>query len=172
MRWKRLLAISSATALLVVGIESQVTAGGGNLNGLKPCFPDWDGYFARDRAELVAQTQQGGERYFLFHIYQPQVEDPEPLIVSKPVGNGECTREHLNVTGHRSSWSKALGNRTVGRQLKLGLYKADLERMGQQGLQQHVNEAARASDRAWLAEDVWALRQLGISVPKSVEVRR
>ena len=162
------IAVSLNVAVLMISL-SQATLAEVTVKDWQACIPDWNGYF--ERSELVSQTQADAKEYFLLYLYQPGTQSPDPLVISRPVGGGECTQEFLNVTGDDVSLSQALGSREVGRQLTLGIYQKDLERLGRDGLQRHVNEAASgAAPVEWHDEHVWALQQLGIVIPDNVRV--
>ncbi|MBP0019421.1 MAG: hypothetical protein J7647_17940 [Cyanobacteria bacterium SBLK] len=163
------LGMALVTTLLVVGTGDRSSAGV-TVEALQTCIPDWNGFFAR--SEIVGSTQYEGKEYVLLHLYQPDTPFPDPLVVSRPVGGGDCTQEFLDISGSDVSLAEVLGEREIGRQLTLALYRGELERLGREGLQQQVNEAAEGENAVeWWDEEVWALRQLGIEIPSNVVVK-
>ena len=160
--------------LLVGTIVIAVIAVAGNRKILgfpaeqvKACFPEWEGYF--ERSEFISQANDQQKDYYLIHLYQPQTEFPDLLVISLPVGGGDCIQEVLNITGDDISLSAALNNPQIGRQLTLELYQREIEKFGRESVQQHLNETAQSSSSIeWHEEDIWALQQLGFSIPKNV----
>jgi hypothetical protein len=165
----KLIAIGLFVAFLIVVGASHPSTASIPTEKLQACIPNWNGYF--DRVELIGQTRYRGKDYFLLYLYQPKTQYPDPLIISLPAEGGNCTQEFLNVTGDDISFSKALKNREIGRQLKLSFYQQKFKQLGREGLQRYVNEkASEGFQLEWYEEDVWALQQLGITIPANVRV--
>ena len=135
------------------------------LKGLEACYPDWSGYF--ERSELISKATDEEKEYFLLYLYQPNTTDPDPLVISLPLKGGDCTEEFLSVTGDDIALSDALNDVNIGRKLTLGLYQKELENLGKEGLQDYINEVAQVNSH-WHEEDIWALKQLGLSIPENV----
>ena len=135
--------------------------------GLESCYPgsDYPGIF--ERSELISQASDGEKEYFLIYLYEPDFPYPDRLIISRPAQGGDCTQEWLDVTGDDLALSRGLNNPQIGRLLKLGMYQKKLETFGREGLQDYINEAAQESS-SWYKEDIWALKQLGLSIPENV----
>ena len=135
------------------------------LPGLEACYPDWSGYF--ERSELVSQARDEEKEYFFIRLYQPNTKDPDRLVISQPLEGGNCNQELLDITGDALSLSKGLNNRQIGYQLTLGLYQKELESLGAEGLQNYLKEVAQVNPY-WHEEQIWALKQLGLSIPENV----
>lgn len=117
------------------------------------------------RSELIAQTRSQSKIYYLLSAF-PASGNGIDLVIS--VNGNRCTQEFFNAPGDTVSLTSVVGQE-VARKLALGRYQHEIKRFGRPKLQQQVNQAA-ASNGVFYPEDVWALRQLGFSVPTTVRV--
>lgn len=119
------------------------------------------------RTETIAQTQAQGKTFYLLAAY-PASGNEIDLVIS--VAGGQCRQEFFNPTGEVVSLTQVLGQ-DIARQLALGRYQREIDRGGKSKLQQEINRAATAANGLFYPEEVWALRQLGLSVPTTVQVK-
>ncbi|MBD2060598.1 hypothetical protein H6F88_32150 [Oculatella sp. FACHB-28] len=118
------------------------------------------------RSELITQTRLHGKDYYLLTAYSASGEGID-LVIS--VTGDRCGEEFFNPAGEIVSLTAALGQE-VARQLSLGRYQHEIEQFGRARMQQRINQAATAPNGLFYPEDVWALRQLGFSIPTTVHV--
>jgi hypothetical protein len=120
------------------------------------------------RSELIGSTQLQGKAYYLLSAYIDNAEPPIDLIIA--VINGRCEEVFFNPMGDRIAFASVVPQ-AVAQQLTLARYRREMGRIGKDRFQQQINEAARsAQNPIWFAEEVWALRQLGIAIPATVRV--
>lgn len=118
------------------------------------------------RSELVAQTRSQGKTYYLLSAF-PASGNGIDLVISAR-GN-QCTQEFFNAPGDTVSLTSVVGQE-VARKLAFGRYQHEIEQLGRRELQQQINQAAKASNGVFYPEDIWALRQLGFSIPAIVRI--
>ncbi|MGI0492530.1 hypothetical protein ACN4EG_12150 [Alkalinema pantanalense CENA528] len=122
------------------------------------------------RSELIGSSRLQGKDYYLLATYTENSQAPTNLIIA--VRNGSCEEVFFNPMGDRLSFSSAVP-RSVAQQLTLAQYRHEIQRMGKDRFQQQVSQgAASTQNPTWFAEEVWALRQLGIAVPANVQVQQ
>ncbi len=153
-------------------LASQIFIAQGDFNstrvlGLEACYPDLNGFF--ERSELMSQTWDEEKEYFLIYLYEPNLLEPYNLVISRPLKGKGCTQEWLDLTGDEVSLYKGFNNRQIARQLTLRRYEKRLETISKEQLQEQLNELAEVNPN-WREEDVWALKQLGFSIPPNVNV--
>ncbi|MBE9011156.1 hypothetical protein IQ250_13150 [Pseudanabaenaceae cyanobacterium LEGE 13415] len=117
------------------------------------------------RSELIAQTRSQGKTYYLLSAV-PASGNGIDLVISTH-GN-RCTQEFFNASGDTVSLTSVVGQE-VSRKLAFGRYQHEIEQLGRRQLQQGINQAA-ASNGVLYPEDIWALKQLGFSIPATVRV--
>jgi hypothetical protein len=62
---------------------------------------------------------------------------------------------------------------SVAQQLTLAQYRREIQRIGKDRFQQQVIQGATTTQNpTWFAEEAWALRQLGITIPANVQVQQ
>ncbi len=150
-------------------LASSVFLAQGNFNstrvlGLEACYPNWGIY---ETSKLISQAWNEEKEYFLIYLYLPNWEYPQPLVISRPLKGRECTQEWFNHMGDDVSLYRALNERQIARQLTLGMYEKELETVTKEDLQNHINEVAKVNPD-WREENIWALKQLGFSIPSNV----
>jgi len=118
------------------------------------------------RVEQIASTRFQGRDYYLLAVYDSENQAFDWVV---SIANGQCREELLNTPGDVISLTRLVGQ-DVARQLALGRYRRDLQRNGREKIQQRINRAAAAPNGLFYPEDVWALRQLGFSIPSNVRV--
>jgi hypothetical protein len=119
------------------------------------------------RTALIGSTQLQGKEYYLLAAYSQN--EAADLIIS--VTGDRCTEEFFNPMGDPIPLASAVPE-AVAQQLTLARYQQRIEREGKETLQQQIDRsAASAESPAWFAEEVWALQQLGITIPKNVQVQ-
>lgn len=121
------------------------------------------------RTELLATTQSKGVTYYLLTAYE--LNDPQGTDLIISLSGSRCREVFYNPMGDPISLSSVVeGN--VARQLTLGRYRRELNRLGKKRFQQQINQSAAAAggNVIWFDEQVWALRQLGVTVPRHVRV--
>jgi hypothetical protein len=119
------------------------------------------------RTELVGKTELQGKGYYLLAAYGQGDDGAIDLVIS--VAGGQCQTVLFNPTGDRLLLKIAIPQ-AAARQLTLQRYHQILKQQGQAKMQQQVNEWAKTAGVAGYDEEVWALRQLKITVPNHVKV--
>ena len=150
-------------------LASQILIAQGDFNstrliGLEACYPNWDIY---ETSKLISQAWNEEKEYFLIYLYEPNFPYPVTLVISRPLKGRECTQEWFNHMGDDVSLYRALKERQIARQLTLGMYEKEIEELGKEYLQNHINEVAKVNS-TWREENIWALKQLGFSIPPNV----
>jgi hypothetical protein len=158
--------MGAVSLLLILGSARFTPAQNSNLpNSLKPCLPTQT-RLPIERVEAIAQTKTHQKVYYLLAAY-PASGYGIDLVIS--VKQGRCQQEFFNPAGEVRSLTSTL-EPDVARQLALGRYKRELQMLGRAKLQEHINQAAASSNGVFYPEDIWALRQLGFSIPKTVPI--
>lgn len=122
------------------------------------------------RNELIGSSRLQGKNYYLLATYTENNQQPTNLIVA--VTNGRCEGLFFNPMGDRVPFASVVPQ-SVAQQLTLARYRREIQRIGKDRFQQQVSEgAASTQNPIWFAEEVWALRQLGITVPTNVRVQQ
>ncbi|MDJ0647133.1 MAG: hypothetical protein QNJ60_00365 [Xenococcaceae cyanobacterium MO_188.B19] len=134
------------------------------IPGLEACYPNWGNY---EISKFISQTENEQKEYFLIYMYQPNFPYPAPLIISRPLNGGACKEEWFNHMGSDISFYRALGDRQIARQLNLGMYQKELKNTTKEAYQNFINEVAQVNSQ-WREERIWALKQLGFSIPENV----
>jgi hypothetical protein len=118
------------------------------------------------RSELIAQTRSQSKTYYLLSAI-PASGNSIDLVIS--VNRNRCTQEFFNAPGDTVSLTSVVGQE-VARKLAFERYQQEVEKFGRQKLQQQINQAAKAANGVFYPEEVWALKQLGFSIPATVRV--
>ena len=122
------------------------------------------------RSELIGSSRLQGRGYYLLATYTKNNQQPTNLIVA--VTNGSCEELFFNPMGDRVPFASVVPQ-SVAQQLTLAQYRREIQRIGKDRFQQQVNQGAAATQNpTWFAEEVWALQQLGITVPANVQVQQ
>ncbi|NJO48455.1 MAG: hypothetical protein HC840_02040 [Leptolyngbyaceae cyanobacterium RM2_2_4] len=122
------------------------------------------------RSELIGSSRLQGKNYYLLAIYTENNQQPTNLIIA--VTNGRCEELFFNPMGDRIPFASAVP-RSVAQQLTLAQYRREIQRIGKDRFQQQVIQVATTTQNpTWFAEEVWALRQLDITVPTNVQVQQ
>jgi hypothetical protein len=122
------------------------------------------------RSELIGSSRWQGQNYYLLATYTQNSQQPIPLIIA--VTQGRCRELFFNPMGDRVPFASVVPQ-SVAQQLTLAQFRREMKRLGKARFQQQVNQGAAAIPKpTWFAEEVWALRQLGITVPANVQVQR
>ncbi|OUC14549.1 MAG: hypothetical protein B0A82_11470 [Alkalinema sp. CACIAM 70d] len=122
------------------------------------------------RSELIGSSRLQGKDYYLLATYIENNQQPTNLIIS--VTNGCCEKLFFNPMGDRVPFSSVVP-RSIAQQLTLAQYQREIQRIGKDRFQQQVSQGAAATrNPTWFTEEVWALRQLGITVPTNVQVQQ
>ena len=122
------------------------------------------------RSELIGSSRLQGKDYYLLATYTENNQQPTNLIVA--VTNGSCEELFFNPMGDRIPFARVVPQ-PVAQQLTLAQYRREIEHIGNDRFQQQVNQVAAATQNpTWFAEEVWALQQLGITVPANVRVQQ
>lgn len=122
------------------------------------------------RSELIGSSRLQGKDYYLLTTYTENSQQPTNLIIS--VTNGRCEEVFFNPMGDRIPFTSAVPQ-PVAQQLTLAQYRREIQRIGKDRFQQQViQDATSTQNPIWFAEEVWALRQLGITVPANVQVQQ
>lgn len=116
------------------------------------------------KTELVSQTQIDSKTYYFFYAFdEPNSPYPSNLIISLEANR--CYLEHFNPNSDPIPLAESIGQQAA-RNLTLGRYQGEIEKIGFQGLQNRVNSWAKNGQGYTLwDEEEWALRQLGINIP-------
>jgi hypothetical protein len=163
--------------LIVVGILLTVGLGYLPLDAQTPDIPETVSHCIPQqtrqptvRSELIGSTRLQGKDYYLLATYTENNQQPTNLIVA--VTNGRCEELFFNPMGDRVPFASAVP-RSVAQQLTLAQYRGEIQRIGKDRFQQQVIQGATTTQNpTWFAEEVWALRQLGITVPANVQVQQ
>jgi hypothetical protein len=122
------------------------------------------------RSELIGSSRLQGKDYYLLATYTENSQQPTNLIIS--VTNGSCEELFFNPMGDRVPFASVVPQ-SVAQQLTLAQYRQEIQRIGKDRFQQQVSQSADATQNPiWFAEEIWALRQLGITVPANVQVQQ
>jgi hypothetical protein len=122
------------------------------------------------RSELIGSSRLQGKDYYLLATYTENSQQPTNLIIS--VTNESCEELFFNPMGDRVPFARVVPQ-PVAQQLTLAQYRREIQRIGKDRFQQQVSEgAASTQNPIWFAEEVWALQQLGITVPANVRVQQ
>jgi len=119
------------------------------------------------RTEPIGSTQYNGSTYYLLAAYEAGDSVSSDLVISTQ-GN-QCAIDFYNPMGDAIALSSELPQ-PVARQLTLARYRIQLQQLGQAEFQRQINEAAQGNP-TWFDEEVWALQQLGLEVPGSVQIQ-
>ena len=119
------------------------------------------------RAELIGTTRLQETEYYLLAAYEQGDEVGSDLVIS--AAGGACKRILYNPMGDRLALSSQVPQ-AVARQLTLQRYQREIDRIGREAFQQQVNQSTSGESITWYDEEIWALKQLGISVPDTVRV--
>ncbi|NJR60648.1 MAG: hypothetical protein HC769_18555 [Cyanobacteria bacterium CRU_2_1] len=122
------------------------------------------------RSELIGSSRLQGKDYYLLATYTENSQAPTNLIIA--VTNGRCEEVFFNPMGDRVPFASVVPQ-SVAQQLTLARFRREIQRLGKDRFQQQVNQgAATTRNPTWFAEEVWALRQLGIAIPANVQVQQ
>jgi hypothetical protein len=122
------------------------------------------------RSELIGSSRLQGKDYYLLTTYTENSQTPTNLIIA--VTNGRCEEVFFNPMGDRVPFASVVPQ-SVAQQLTLARFRREIQRLGKDRFQQQVNQgAASTQNPTWFAEEVWALRQLGIAIPANVQVQQ
>lgn len=122
------------------------------------------------RSELIGSSRLQGKDYYLLATYTENNQQPTNLIVA--VTNGRCEELFFNPMGNRVPFASVVPQ-SVAQQLTLAQYHREIQRIGKDRFQQQVSQGATSTQNPiWFAEEVWALQQLGITVPANVQVQQ
>lgn len=146
------------------GIGKPLSAQNSIPNAIKRCVPAQQ----VARADVISTTQKGGTTYYLLAAYEQGENTPSDLLIS--ASNQTCKELLYNPMGDRIALASVV-NRDIARQLTLGRYRRELNRIGKAALQQQINQSAAGGNVTWFDEQIWALRQLGITIPRNVKVQ-
>jgi hypothetical protein len=119
------------------------------------------------RTVLIGSTRSQGKEYYLLAAYSQN--EATDLIIS--VTGDRCTEEFFNPMGDPIPLASAIPE-AVAQRLTLARYQQRIDREGKETLQQQIDRSAASTENpAWFAEEVWALQQLGITIPENVQVQ-
>jgi hypothetical protein len=120
------------------------------------------------RTELIGSTRLQGKEYYLLAAYSQ--DESTDLIIS--VTGDRCTEEFFNPMGDPIPLASAVPE-AAAQQLTLARYQQRIDREGKTALQQQVDRSAASTENpTWFAEEVWALQQLGITIPENVQIQQ
>jgi hypothetical protein len=119
------------------------------------------------RTALIGSTRFQDKEYYLLSAYSQN--EAADLIIS--VTSDRCTEEFFNPMGDPIPLASAVPE-AVAQQLTLARYQQRIDREGKEALQQQVDRSAASTENpTWFAEEVWALQQLGITIPENVQIQ-
>jgi hypothetical protein len=95
------------------------------------------------RTELIGSTRLQGKEYYLLAAYSQ--DESTDLIIS--VTGDRCTEEFFNPMGDPIPLASAVPEAAA-------------------------RSAASTENPTWFAEEVWALQQLGITIPENVQIQQ
>ena len=118
-----------------------------------------------ERVEQIGTSRQQAQTYYLLAAYEQGDEAASDLVVS--AAGKTCQRLFYNPTGDRTPLAGSMPL-VVAQQLTLQRYRKELNEMGRSALQQQALSASESAEQ-WFAEETWALKQLGIAVPATLD---
>ncbi len=122
------------------------------------------------RSELIGSSRLQGKDYYLLATYTGSSQPPTNLIIA--VTSGSCEEVFFNPMGDRVPFASVVPQ-SVAQQLTLAQFRREIQRIGKDRFQQQVSQGATSTQNpTWFAEEIWALRQLGIAVPANVQVQQ
>jgi hypothetical protein len=167
-------ALLSAVLVSILGIGFVVTASPRALRAQVPdsvaaCIPQ---RIRKPIAQVnsIANHVFEGETYYLLGLLEEgePADAPPALLVVKTVGQ-DCQEVFFNPGGESVQLAGSMPL-TVARRLTLGLYEHEIEEIGREKFQADLIKAAGSRDSVtWFDEEIWALKQLGISIPSNVQ---
>lgn len=162
------LALTSVFGVLIVSVASASPPMGKNSQlsvALKPCIPSDQ----VAKTELVSQARLNNTTYYLLSAYELNDTQGTDLVIS--LQGERCKQLFYNPMGDSIPLANSVSKK-VARQLTLGRYQQEIKKIGRQKFQQQINESASQEKQVtWWDEEVWALRELGLKVPKNVVVK-
>jgi hypothetical protein len=168
-------ALISAILISVLGIGFVLTTPLGALQAqvlesVSSCIPE---RIRRPVAYVdnVSNYAFEGETYYLFGLLEEgkPVDSPPVLLVVKTTGQ-DCQEVFFNPGGETVQFAQVMPQ-TVARRLTLGLYEHEIDKIGIDKFKADIVKVAGSrTSIIWFDEEVWALRQLGISIPNNVRI--
>ena len=162
------IALASLFGILVISTASANSPANSGTRlpaALKPCIPSDQAA----KVEPIAKARVSGIEYYLLSAYELNDTQGTDLVIS--LQGNRCTQAFYNPMGDPISLANALGKQ-VARQLTLGRYQRKIKEIGRDKFQQEINEsAAKSKQVTWWDEEVWALQQLKLKIPKNVIVK-
>lgn len=153
------LIISTASAKSPLNSEARLPA------ALNACIPSDQAA----KVEPIGKVRVSGIEYYLLSAYELNDTQGTDLVIS--LQGDRCKQVFYNPMGDPIPLANALGKQ-VARQLTLSRYQRKIKELGRDKFQQQINESATNSKQVvWWDEEAWALRQLGLKVPKNVVVK-
>lgn len=153
------LIINTASANSPPNSEARLSA------ALNPCIPSNQAA----KVEPIGFARVSGIDYYLLSAYELNDTQGTDLVIS--LRGDRCKQVFYNPMGDPIPLANAVGKQ-VARQLILSRYQRKIKELGRDKFQQEINESATNSKQVvWWDEEVWALRQLGLKVPKNVVVK-
>jgi hypothetical protein len=132
------------------------------------CVDNMD--FPITRVDVWGTATFESTEYQYLASYVGKSQYPDDLVIAVNV-RGECEVAFHNPGGHSVPLASQLP-KPVARQLTLARYRYLLNQSGKQQFQRGVNESVAGQEEViWFDEQVWALQQLGISIPEQVKVK-
>lgn len=154
-----MLIISTASAKSPSKSEARLPA------ALNPCIPSDQAA----KVEPIGKARVSGIEYYLLSAYELNDTQGTDLVIS--LQGDRCKQVFYNPIGDPIPLANAVGKQ-VARQLTLSRYQRRIKKLGRDKFQQQINESAVNSKQVvWWDEEVWALRQLELKVPKNVVVK-
>jgi hypothetical protein len=118
----------------------------------------------------IANYAFEGETYYLLGLLEEgePADAPPVLLVVKTAGQ-DCQEVFFNPGGESVQLAASMPL-TVARRLTLGLYEREIAEIGREKFQADlVQSASSRASVTWSDEEIWALKQLGISIPSNVQ---
>jgi hypothetical protein len=131
----------------------------------RSCLPDDDSFFrvAIGEVRFLAQTRYQGVDYYLFNVVPSDSSPSEgpgfPYVVS--TSDQSCQRIYANPI-NENKWFSASMPQPVANQFSLAEYRLLIDL---HGLDKFKREILPSFDRPQSPEDIWALEQLGLTLP-------
>lgn len=162
-----LLALASLAGVLVVSIsdaQTQTDSNGQLPAALNACIPS----VQVAQVSLVSKARSDGVDYYLLSAKELNDTQGTDLIIS--LTGSRCHQVFYNPMGDPIPLAESV-EQGIARQLTLGRYRRELNKIGREAFQRQINSAADTEKQVvWWDEQVWALQQLGLKVPTNVVV--
>lgn len=157
-----LLVICTSTYVLAQTMSSDIPS------TIKSCIPQRSARFIIQEARLITQVSAEDKTYYLLRLFPENSPEGESIYFTHVVllQAQACQVAYSDPLGDNLPLSHDLPQ-AIANQLTLLLFKQTQQSIGETAFRQRVNQAlASGTLQSMAPEEVWALQQLGFSVPE------